>query len=394
MGSRDGGGPAGVRGALRAPSPASRRGGAIPGGSGPLNAPGPLLPGGRVFLTGGSGLVGSHVAEVLRREGHPVRAFHRRGSDVGHLRELGCELLEGALPAGEPALAAATRGCEAVVHAAALIYTDLSWPRVRAVNVEGSANVFRAAAAAGVRRAVFLSSVAAYGDPAPSVDERTPLDGRLHPWERYARSKREGERVISEIAGPAGMAVAVLRPSAIYGERDRLFTPKIASALRFPIHPMLGGGRTPMSAVYAGNVAAAVLAGLRGPLPVGTRAYNVADDYGLSQRELYSGLARELGVPFRPVSLPRVLVQMGASLGVALGMRIPGAEELPLRRAAHLAIHSNPYLSERIREELGWSPAVPSEEALRRTAAWIARIWGAGGNVRFKPVSIPPEPTP
>ncbi len=330
-----------------------------------------------MFLTGGTGLVGSHVAEALRRQGRPVRALHRGGSPLDHLRSVECELVELSLPGGEQALREAMAGCSALVHAAALIYTDLPWPRVRAVNVQGTGNVFRAAASEGVATAVFLSSVAAYGDPYDMVDEDAPLDRPLRPWERYARSKREGERVVQEIATQTGMSVTVLRPCAIYGERDRLFTPKIATALRLPVHPMLGGGRTAMAAVYAGNVASAVLAGLGGGRPPGARAYNVAEDYGLSQRELYAGLAAELRIPFRPVSIPRSIVLGGAALGEALGGRIPGAEELPLRRAAHLAVRPNPYRSRRIREELGWAPTASCEEALRRTAEWIAGTWEA-----------------
>jgi nucleoside-diphosphate-sugar epimerase len=245
---------------------------------------------------------------------------------------------------------------------------------VRDVNVTGTKEVLGTLAKEGVRRFVLLSSVAAYGDPPAVADEETPLDGRVRPWEKYVRSKREAEQVMRD-ADSMGIAVAVLRPSAIYGERDRLFTPKLAAALRLPIHPMLGGGRTPMSAVYAGNVAAAVMAALKGPVPVGVRAYNMAGDYGLTQRDLYSGLASELGIPFRPFSLPRALVKAGARVGAALGMRIPGAEELPLRRAAHLAVHPNPYRSDRIRAELGWSPAFSQREALRRTAVWIAATW-------------------
>jgi nucleoside-diphosphate-sugar epimerase len=129
-------------------------------------------------------------------------------------------LSEAALPAKAEALAEGMRGCDALVHAAALIYTDQSWPRVREVNVGGTEGVFRAAASAGIRRAVHLSSVAVYGDSTDAeagVDEDSPTDGSLRPKERYARSKREAERVVREVADGTGMSVAMLRASAIYG---------------------------------------------------------------------------------------------------------------------------------------------------------------------------------
>ena len=83
------------------------------------------------------------------------------------------------------------------------------------------------------------------------IDERSGLNSRLHPRERYARSKRESDLVVREVSEGKGkgMAVAVLRPCALYGERDRVLTPKLVQSLRLLIHPRLGGGRTTMSVV-------------------------------------------------------------------------------------------------------------------------------------------------
>jgi nucleoside-diphosphate-sugar epimerase len=87
----------------------------------------------------------------------------------------------------------------------------------------------------------------------------------------------------------------------VYGERDRLFTPRLARVLRLPVHPILGGGRTPMPTVYAGNLAAAVRSALSADFQGGTRAFNVSGDHPAGQRALLGGLARHLGLPFRPV---------------------------------------------------------------------------------------------
>jgi nucleoside-diphosphate-sugar epimerase len=65
-------------------------------------------------------------------------------------------------------------------------------------------------------------------------------------------------------------------------------------------------------------------------------------------------------------------------VGEVLGIDIPGAEELPLTRAARLAVTANPYRTERIRRELGWEPRVGAEEAIRRTAGWIRQLWARG----------------
>jgi 2-alkyl-3-oxoalkanoate reductase len=328
----------------------------------------------RLFLTGGTGLVGSHVASRFREKGTTVRALHRSSSDTSYLESIGCDLVEGDIRDDPDVLAVAMKGCDALVHAASLVYADLPWPRVRAINVEGTGGVFRGAVAAGIPRAVHLSSVAVYGIPEGEVDEASPTDRPLRPRERYARSKREAEAVVREVAeSAASLQVALLRPTAIYGERDRLFTLRMAGHLERRRQLLLGSGRTPLPLVYAGNLADAVEAALTRPLPERIRAYNVTGTAPISQRDFYGALARALGTRTRFVPIPGSLVRLGARAADALGLQLPGMEEVPFTRVALLATRPNPYRAERIRDELGWVPEVDGEEAVRRTAEWLAR---------------------
>ena len=330
--------------------------------------------------------MGSHVAAWLRGRGFAVRALHRSTSDTRYLSDLGCELVPGELageasvagtgaagaaPVSADMLARHLDGCDALVHSAAVLYSGLPWEEVRRRNVEGSARIFSASATAGIRHAVHLSTVAVYGAVSGPVDERDPLQGALGPQEFYARSKREAEGAVAEAIANSGMAVTLLRPSAVYGERDRLFTPNLLRLLRRPIHPMPGGGRTSLPLIYAGNLADAIGCALQGSPPPGVRVYNVADDHPVTQRTLWEAMARALGVPFRPLTLPGPIVLGAARLAQALGVGVPGAGELSLQRVARLALRANPYRSERIREELGWTPPIPLAEAIRRTVRWF-----------------------
>jgi len=103
----------------------------------------------RVFLTGGTGLLGSHLADELRGAGHSVVALCRGGAATAFLEEIGCELAIGDVQDPVATLAKAMTGSDAVVHGAGLVYTGGSWPAIRAVNVEGTRSVITAAAAAG-----------------------------------------------------------------------------------------------------------------------------------------------------------------------------------------------------------------------------------------------------
>ena len=339
-----------------------------------------LARGARVFVTGATGLVGSHVAALLRERGHPVRALHRPGADIAFLESVRCELVPGDVRAGVAELAEAMSECAAVVHTAAVTYVKLGWEQVRDVNAGGTERVLRAAAQAGARRAVHLSSVSVYGDPDPAPDEATPLTRPLGERELYARSKREAERVAAEVARATGLRVTILRASAVYGERDRLFMPQVASVFRLPMHVLLGDGNGTIPAVYAGNLASAVLAALAADGdPGNARVYDIGEDHPLTQIQLYRALADALGVPLRPVRLPRGLVLWGAALGDLFRIRILGAHELPLRRTARQAMGPNPYGSARLRADLGWEPRYDLGESLKRTAAWVAHEHAALG---------------
>ncbi|MBW3534925.1 MAG: NAD-dependent epimerase/dehydratase family protein [Gemmatimonadetes bacterium] len=326
-----------------------------------------------IHLTGGTGLLGSHVAERLREAGHDVSVLHREGSDVRKLRSLGCRLVVGDVRESADRLAEVMAGAGVVIHAAAKVYGRGPWPRVRAVNVDGTDHVLRAAGRAGAKHAVHLSSVAVYGGIPGPVDETSPTDRPLPPSALYARSKREAEDVARAAAGEEGLALTILRPSALYGERDRLMAPRLARIVAWPVIPVMGHGRATLPVCYAGNVADAVLLAVeRPPEARETRVYDVALDHPITQVELLEGMARALGRrPPRFLRVPAPLVRSAASLGHTLRLSVPGVGDLGLDRVARLALEDNPYRSRRIRRELGWTPVFTHEEGLARTARWL-----------------------
>ncbi len=323
----------------------------------------------RVFVTGASGLLGSHLATLLREGGHEVVALQRRTSDTAHLRALGCELVDGDVRDGPDDLAVSMEGCSHMVHGAALVYAGSAWPRIRAVNVEGTRNVLEAAAQAGIARAVHISSVAVYGTRRAPLDETTPLDVELDPGDLYGRSKRAAEAEARAVESERGLAVTVLRPSAVYGERDRLFAPAIARIVRRPVAALLGRGNNTLPVVYAGNVASALLLALEAGR--GGATYDVGMDHPLTQRALLEGIARGVGSEPVLVPIPSGLVRAGAALLERLGVHAPGARDLPLSRVVRIGLGENPHRSLRIRRELGWDPPHRHEEALARTGRWV-----------------------
>src|SRR5205823_128613 len=208
-----------------------------------------------VLVTGASGLVGSHVVEALVSRGEGVRALVR--------------------PASRDAV--------------------------------GS-------------RLVHIASVAVYGGSAayPTTRECRSEDYAFQPIpdsDFYGRTKRMAEAVVREAGQRREVDAVALRPTVIYGERDRLFTPRVIRILRLPLVPRIGAGTNRLACVYAGNVAAAALAALAAP-ERGFRAYNVTSDGPpvLSQREFFAAFAAALGRRYRPLPIPAPLAATVAGL--------------------------------------------------------------------------------
>lgn len=332
----------------------------------------------RILVTGATGLVGSHAASHFRERGWRVRALVRAGSDVRHLERLGAEMVIGDVT--EPrSFSGAAAGCDVALHAAAHLGSPAPWERYRAVNVEGTRHVLAECARFGVGRFVHVSSVAVYGPPSSQpelpLDEDAPVDTPLGPGARYERSKRMAETVVRRTADD-GLTWTILRPAVVMGERDRLFTPRIARLAGRPLFVTVGDGTNRLPVVYAGNVARACWLAATADRAAG-RTYNVADDGELTQRELFRTAGPE-GMTLVP--LPRGMVEAGVRALHHVAVRLSGRRD-PLvtpRRVWFLA-RENPFRSRRVRRELGWEPEVETAEGWRRALAWHrSRVEGRG----------------
>jgi dihydroflavonol-4-reductase len=278
------------------------------------------------FVTGAAGFVGSNVVRDLLANGWRVRALLRR-PDPPALAGLDLEPVAGDL--FRPDLAAAMRGCDAVFHVAALYSL---WRRDRAevmrTNVEGTRNILRAAAAAGVARVVHTSSVAAIGVRRGAIaDERYQS-----PYERlvgvYKKSKYLGEQVAREAAA-AGQDVVIVNPSTPVGPWDVKPTPTGEIVVRFARGAMPAYVDTGLNLIDVRDCAAghrlAYERGLRG------ERYILGNE-NLGLRDIFARLAKitQRRVPrWRiPLAIPLVYAAIGE---YALG---------PLGRSPDVALES------------------------------------------------------
>jgi nucleoside-diphosphate-sugar epimerase len=324
----------------------------------------------RVFVTGGTGLVGSHSIQLLRKHGHTVHAMVRDETGKSLVEALGATAVFGSVE--DPQSWKHATGTDAIVHSAAVIATRRSWETFQAINIDGARNAALAAASQGARL-VHISSVAVYGRGAGSgaehIDETTEW-AELSPAEFYGLSKRRAEEAVFAVARESGLSAVALRPCVIYGERDRTFLPPVMRVLRLGFAPMVGSGDNPLSIVYAGNVADAVLATLEHPEVEGP--INVTNDGDVTQREFYAAVGSAMNRRLRFLRIPIPAAVAFTAMGHWLRSFLAPEKYAGFGASAvRFLSRSNPYKSDRAQGELGWEPTTIPKEAISRSVRWF-----------------------
>ena len=216
------------------------------------------------LVTGATGLLGSHIVEQLTRAGEPVRALVRPTSDTRQLDEWGTQKVLGDVT--DPAsLADALQGVQTVYHAAAQVGDWGPWSSYVAVTIDGTRNMLAAARDASVSRFLHISSISAYGHPDGEglvLDESAPLGVKLHKWSYYSRAKVEAEKLAWAAHEAGDVPITVVKPSWLYGPRDRASMPRLIRAVGAGKVKLLGDGTNRLNLTYAGNEAEGVGPGL------------------------------------------------------------------------------------------------------------------------------------
>ncbi len=315
----------------------------------------------RVLVTGATGFVGSHITKTFVDVGYRVRYGARASSNTRWLDGLAVERVPLDLTRPED-LPRAVEGVDVLVHAAGVTRARRTGDYHR-INAEGTHRLAAAAAEAGVRRFVLISSLAARGPDTLARDDRD------HPASAYGRSKLEAEAYLH--AEGARMSVVALRLAAVYGPRDTDLLPLFKMArsgwLVIPSGPGL------LQPVYAADAARAALAAVRETGGFGP--YLVAETSRYTWRDVADELQRALERPVRVVRLPAATFEL-AGRSAEWVAKLRGFEPVfDERRARDLALHTWTCDPTGTEQALDWRAEVRLFEGLERTARWYQ---GAG----------------
>ena len=250
----------------------------------------------KILIIGGSGFVGSRLLSEVDRDNfinldkNPSPFFDNItiNGDIRNLDEI-------KIP----------KGTQSVVLLAAEHRDDVSPPSLYYdVNVEGTRNVLEAMDSAGIKNLIFTSSVAVYGLNKENPDENHPVD----PFNHYGKSKWEAEKVIKKWYSdrPDGKSVTIIRPTVIFGERNRGNVFNLLKQIASGRFLMVGKGINKKSMAYVGNVVAFIKSRVE-VNQIGYEVYNYVDKPDFNMMELVEQVKKSLSKKMISIKIPYAL---------------------------------------------------------------------------------------
>jgi dihydroflavonol-4-reductase len=321
----------------------------------------------RVFLTGATGFVGSHVAHELASRGATLRILVRPTSPLQNLEGLPVELVNGDLLKPET-LRAGMAGCDAVIHVAADYRLWITDPKqIYAVNVEGTRELLRIAWEEAVPRVIYTSSVATMGfrSDGTIVDENTPVS-LADMIGHYKRSKFLAEQA-AIAAGRAGQQVIVLNPTTPIGSNDIKPTPTGQIIVDFLNHKFPAYVDTGLNLVDVKEVARTHVDALTRGCP-GERY--ILGGENLTLKQILDKMSAITLIPSPTIRVPHTLAMGFALFDQTITGRIRGREPRATVEAVRMGKKKMFASSAKAERELGFS-VVPVYPALRAAIDWF-----------------------
>ena len=305
-----------------------------------------------ILVTGAGGFVGISLCDRFAQMGISVRAVMRKGffshrcwdrvivEDINGFTDWHSALTD----------------IDTVVHCAARVHVmhdTASDPlsAFRSVNVQGSLNLARQAAVAGVKRFVFISSVKVNGESTAPGAPFAEVDA-INPQDAYGQSKHEAEQGLRQIAAETGMELVIVRPPLVYGPGVKANFAALMRAVQKGWPLPLGAIHNQRSLIALDNLVDFIITCITHP-KAANQNFLISDGQDLSTTELVRGMAQAAGVPARLLPVP--------VWALAWAGRLAGKGDAIQRLCANLQIDSS-----KARDLLGWEPKVSVQEGLRR----------------------------
>ena len=305
-----------------------------------------------ILLTGATGFLGRRLVKALQAKSDVRLTISlRRTVEIDAAQIIEVQGLD-----GNTDWSYALAYQQLVIHAAArthIIKDKVIDPLLeyRRVNVDGTINLARQAAAAGVNRFIYISSIKVNGEQTEFTKPFT-ADDVPAPEDDYGISKAEAEVALQQVADETGMEVVIIRPPLVYGPGVKGNFANLIKVVQTGIPLPLGNVHNQRSLVAIDNLVDLIITCVDHPAAA-NNVFLAGDGQSLSTTELLQGIAAALGKPSRLIPLPQSLLMFGATLlgKRTVAQRLLGSLQVDISKA---------------RDVLGWEPPISVQEGLRR----------------------------
>jgi len=306
----------------------------------------------KIFITGATGFIGRNLARRLLKEGHEIICGVRSPAKVKLFLPGGTKSYRMHLEDKETIFSLLRNEKPEVLYHCAALVESRSIKNLRRVNCEGTKNVLEACLRAGVKKAIYLSSISVVsGNTEVPLTENLPFKAK----NPYGLSKLEAEKIALEYRGK-GLKIAILRPCMVYGEDEPHGLPRIVKGLKRRIIPIFGMGEKKLHLVSVENVVDVLVLCLSKEAAY-EGSFFVADKEVLTVGEILNYVASLSGAK-PPFVFPQAVADILAKIPI-------------LRRGLGIFIRDRVYSIDRLRERLGYVPRISVYDGLKRAVSTV-----------------------
>ena len=320
-----------------------------------------------VLVTGANGFI---IVKRLLEDNCEVNVLVRKSSDLKFLKNLNVKYFYGDITQSST-IESAVAGVEKVFHVAGLAADWGSYDVFEKVNYKGTINVAEAADRAGVKRFVFISTVAFHGFGKTNMTEDSPVAPNLIP---YAKTKYMAEQWLWEFAKEMEMEITAVRPGNVYGINDRTFISKYIDALLEGKFAEVNKGRSKTCPVYIENLVDIIMLVSKEEKAV-NNVYIATDGLDITWHEFNSVLASKLGIELSKTSIPYGIAMAVAKMYSGVHKFI-GLKSEPFLTPYRINNGGKDYHFSiaKLENHFGYKPDIDLDEALNRTVKWYRDV--------------------